>query len=89
MARATPGSASYDPAKALDAFGRLRREYPKSAYAAQAALTMALLAQVREELRRIHRSLVDQHQANENTFPKVTPLSERYFGPGRLVINVL
>ncbi|MHB8524301.1 MAG: ABC transporter permease [Limisphaerales bacterium] len=47
------------------------------------------LAQVREELRRIHRSLVDQHKASENTFPKVTPLSERYFGPGRLVIDVL
>lgn len=48
VARATPGKASYDAAKALDAFGRLRREYPQSAYAAQAALPMSLLAQVRE-----------------------------------------
>ena len=39
-ARATPGKASYDAAMALDAFGRLRREYPQSAYAAQAALPM-------------------------------------------------
>ena len=48
VARATPGSASYDPAKALDAFGSLCRQYPASAYAAKVALPMALLAQVRE-----------------------------------------
>ncbi|MBU6398674.1 MAG: ABC transporter permease [Verrucomicrobia bacterium] len=48
----------------------------------------ATLAQAREELRRVHRSLIDQRKATENTFPRLSPLSERYFGPARLVIDV-
>jgi putative ABC transport system permease protein len=47
------------------------------------------LAQAREDLRRVRAGLLDQKQTNENTFPRVDWLSERFFGDGRLVLRVL
>jgi hypothetical protein len=44
VARATPGTPAFDPAKALSAFDALTARYPDSKYASQAALPKALLA---------------------------------------------
>ncbi len=48
VARATPGTAAYDPAQARQAFGRLVKQYPGSAYAAKSALPLALLGLIQE-----------------------------------------
>ncbi len=48
VARATPGTASFDPGKARQAFGRLVAQYPSSAYAAKASLPLALLAVIQD-----------------------------------------
>jgi len=47
------------------------------------------LNMAREDLARVHQNLKADQRANENTFPKLTPLSERFFGGARLVIRVL
>src|ERR1051326_8531449 len=41
------------------------------------------LAQARGELTRLRQGLLEKKQANENTFPRVDWLSERFFGEGR------
>jgi predicted permease len=47
------------------------------------------LSQAREDLRRAHQGLVENHRANENVSPRLTPLSERFFGPALGVIRLL
>jgi predicted permease len=47
------------------------------------------LAAARDDLLGIHRGLVENHRANENTFPKLTPITERMFGSTRPVLAVL
>jgi putative ABC transport system permease protein len=47
------------------------------------------LKMARDDLARVHQNLIDNKRINENTFPKLTPLSERFFGQARLVIRVL
>jgi predicted permease len=47
------------------------------------------LAAAREDLLRVHRGLVADHQANENTFPRLSSINERFFGDTRPVIMVL
>lgn len=47
------------------------------------------LGMAREDLLGVHRSLVENRRANENTYPRLTPLNERLFGDTRLVILVL
>jgi len=41
------------------------------------------------DLLRVHHSLVENHRANENTFPKLTPITERLFGFTRPVLAIL
>lgn len=48
VARATAGTAAYDPAKARRAFERLVQQYPGSGYAAKASLPLALLGLIQE-----------------------------------------
>lgn len=47
------------------------------------------LAKAREDLARVHRSLIGASRADENTSPRLTSLSDRYFGGTRAVIRVL
>ena len=47
------------------------------------------LGMAREDLRRVHQGMVASRQANENTSPRLTLLSDRFFGPARPVIRVL
>ncbi|HTL58162.1 MAG TPA: ABC transporter permease [Candidatus Limnocylindrales bacterium] len=47
------------------------------------------LAQARADLARVRAGLLEQKRTNENTFPRVDWLSERFFGEGRLVLHVL
>jgi predicted permease len=42
-----------------------------------------------EDLLRVHRGLVADHRANENTSPRVTALTERLFGDTRPVLTIL
>lgn len=43
----------------------------------------------REDLTRVHRSLVEERPVNETTSPRVDPLLERYLGPIRLGTTAL
>lgn len=43
VSRAVPGGTAYDPEGAMEAFNRLRRDFPDSKYARRAELPMALL----------------------------------------------
>jgi hypothetical protein len=47
------------------------------------------LSMAREDLCRVHQGLVDNRRANENTSPRLTQLSERFFGPARLMVQAL
>ncbi|MGE5293569.1 MAG: ABC transporter permease, partial [Solirubrobacterales bacterium] len=47
------------------------------------------VATARDDLLAIHRGLVENHRANENTFPKLTPITERMFGSTRPVLAIL
>jgi hypothetical protein len=47
------------------------------------------LDMAREDLRRVHQGLVAEKRANENTSPRLTSLSDRYFGDKRLIIRLL
>jgi predicted permease len=47
------------------------------------------LDMAREDLRRVHQGLVAENRANENTSPRLTSLSDRYFGDKRLIIRLL
>ena len=42
-----------------------------------------------EDLRQIHRGLVDKRLAEGDTSPRLTPLSDRFFGDVRLLIQVM
>ncbi len=42
-----------------------------------------------DELRQVHRNLVEAKRANENTAPRLTPLSERFFGAALPVVRLL
>ncbi|MCL4180206.1 MAG: ABC transporter permease, partial [Verrucomicrobia bacterium] len=46
-------------------------------------------AAARADLARVHAGLVEHGGADANTFPKLTPLRERYFGSPRLMIQML
>ena len=47
------------------------------------------LGQARADLARVRSALLERKQTNENTFPRLDWLSERFFGEGRLVLHVL
>jgi putative ABC transport system permease protein len=47
------------------------------------------LAMASDDLRRVHQGLVAEKRANENTSPRLTSLTERYFGGTRLFIQLL
>jgi len=47
------------------------------------------LAMARQDLDRIHRGLIQAKLANENTSPRLTPLTERYFGKIKPVLAIL
>jgi predicted permease len=47
------------------------------------------LGMAREDLRGVHQGLIENHRANENVSPRITPLSERFFGPALGVIRLL
>ena len=47
------------------------------------------LSMARDDLLRMHRGLVENGKANENTFARLTPLRERMFGSERPVMSVL
>lgn len=47
------------------------------------------LGRAREELLQVHRNLVEAKRANENTAPRLTPLSERFFGAALPVVRLL
>jgi len=46
-------------------------------------------AMAEQDLRRLHQGLVEAKQADENTAPCVTPITERYFGDVRPVLGIL
>jgi putative ABC transport system permease protein len=47
------------------------------------------MAAARDDLNRIHRGLVDSQAADANTSPRLTRLSDRFFGAQRLMIQIL
>lgn len=47
------------------------------------------LEKARADLQRIHSGIVADKKANENTSPRLTSLTERYFGGTRLLIRLL
>jgi predicted permease len=47
------------------------------------------LGMAREDLRGVHRSLVEKKTANENTSPRLTTLNERFFGSARIMVQLL
>jgi putative ABC transport system permease protein len=47
------------------------------------------LAMASEDLLRVHRALVQDHKANENTSPRLTTITERVFGDTRPVLTIL
>ena len=47
------------------------------------------LAMAQQDLDRIHQGLIEAKLANENTSPRLTPLSERYFGDVKPVLAIL
>ena len=47
------------------------------------------LGMAQEDLRRVHQGMVASQRANENTSPRLTLLSDRFFGTARPVIQVL
>ena len=53
VARATPGTEAYDPAKAAAAFDRLARSYPTSDYAKKAALPASLVRELMASTERL------------------------------------
>ncbi|HYG34896.1 MAG TPA: FtsX-like permease family protein, partial [Clostridia bacterium] len=46
------------------------------------------LEQARADLKQLHAGLSQDKKVDENAFPRLTPLSERYFGATRPVLNV-
>ncbi len=46
-------------------------------------------AVAQEDLRRVHLGLVEKHQASDCTSPRLTVLSERYFGDARRIVQVM
>ncbi len=47
------------------------------------------IAMAQEDLNRIHKSLIEVDKANENTSPRLTNLSERYFGGTKPILAIL
>ena len=47
------------------------------------------LAMAQQDLDRIHQGLIEAKLANENTSPRLTPLTERYFGDVKPVLAIL
>jgi len=47
------------------------------------------LAMAQQDLERIHQGLIQAKLANENTSPRLTPMSERYFGDAKPVLAIL
>ena len=47
------------------------------------------LAMAQQDLERIHQGLIEAKLANENTSPRLTPMSERYFGDVKPVLAIL
>ncbi len=47
------------------------------------------LAAARDDLLGVHRGLVENHRANQNTFPKLTLITDRMFGSTRPVLAIL
>ncbi|HOW63754.1 MAG TPA: ABC transporter permease [Candidatus Paceibacterota bacterium] len=47
------------------------------------------LALALEDLQRVHQGLVAEKRANENTSPRLTTLTDRYFGDARLLLRLL
>jgi predicted permease len=52
----------------------------------KSGVTMAMASQ---DLLRVHRTRVADHQANENTAPRLTTITERLFGDTRPVLTIL
>jgi predicted permease len=47
------------------------------------------MALAHEDLQRVHQGLVAEKRANENTSPRLTSLTDRYFGETRLILQLL
>lgn len=47
------------------------------------------MAMAQEDLDRIHQGLIEANKANENTSPRLTSMSVRYFGPVKPVLVIL
>lgn len=63
IARATPGTEAFDPAKAAAAFEELLKRYPASEYAREAALPSALVRELNASSAKLGDLLRDRDQA--------------------------